>query len=277
MKKSSNKKQAINPEGNQTSGADFVWAAITVVSLPIAALSISALGIHPALSFLLGALITFLIFVVEVIIRGKSWIFSDKFHEIFGHHETAFRILVVIGGALLILQTAFVLQLLVSPQMDTIMLNLILQKQCQNQQGPLSELICPSFMAISPNQLEKIPLTYSLEQASKNRLLPNTIFGSCAIAPLSNPDFDAQKLDLEFFAYCQPWSDAPDITQKEPVMRLVSATIEQNPEGYYSILTWQEDKMSEDFQKLTADQKLLLRLNEQLLNRYSKTIRMYAF
>lgn len=277
MKKSSTKKRTLAPENNTTSGADFVWAAVTIVSLPISALSISSLGIHPALSFLLGALITFLVFVVEVITRGKSWIFSDRFHEIFGHQETAFRILVVIGGALLILQTAFVIQLLISPQMDTVLFNLILQKQCQKQQGPLTDLICPAFTAISPGQLDKIPLTYSLEQASKDRLLPNAVFSSCAIAPFDNTFYQAQKLDVKFFAFCRAWGNNSLTEANEPVLRLISATVEKDSQGYYSVLTWQEDKSSEEFQRLINDQKLLLQLNNELVERYGKIIRMYAF
>jgi hypothetical protein len=277
MKKTTIRKTPKVMQTGETVGSDFVWAAVTVISLPIVALSLTALGLHPAFSFLLGASFTFLIIITEAITRGKTWIFSQTFQEIFGHHETAFRLLVVIGGVLLILQTVFVLQLLRNPNMDTMLLNLIIKKQCLNNPGPLTDILCPTFQAVTPDHIQNLPLVYSMEQAAKSHLIPTAVFGSCTVVPLDNIKSIEDKIDLEFFAYCQPWTKGLNGDKEKPVTRLIDAEFIQNEQGFYTPQTWQESKTGETYYELTQDQEFLLQLGETLLKRHEETLRMYAF
>ncbi|MBD3281618.1 hypothetical protein GF391_02620 [Candidatus Uhrbacteria bacterium] len=277
MKKTQLNKTPKVMQTGETAGSDFIWAAVTVISLPIVALSLTSMGLHPAFAFLLGAGLTFLIIVIEAITRGKTWIFSGTFHELFGHHETAFRLLVVIGGALLILQTAFVIQLLRNPNMDTMLLNLIIQKQCQNNPGPLTDILCPTFQVLTPNHIQNLPLVYSMEQAAKSHLIPTTVFGSCAVVPLDNIKSIEDDIDLKFFAYCQPWTKGLNGAQEPAVMRVIQADFTQNDDGYYTPQTWKESKSGQTYNELTKDQNLLLELSNQLEERHRQTLRMYAF
>ncbi len=277
MKKTTRRKTPKVMQTTVTAGSDFAWAAVTIISLPVVALSMTSLGLHPALSFLLGASFTFMVIVIEAIIRGKTWIFSETFQDIFGHNETAFRILIVAGGALLILQTAFVIQLLRNPNMDTMLLNLIIQKQCLNNPGPLTDILCPTFQAVTPDHIQQLPLIYSMEQAAKSHLIPTVVFGSCTVVPLDNIKSLEDKINLEFFAYCQPWTKGINGTSEEPVMRIINADFFENDKGFYSPQTWQETKSGQTYSNLTQDQNFLLNLEETLLKRHEETLRMYAF
>jgi hypothetical protein len=277
MKKTTTRKTPKILQTEDTASSDFVWAAITIISLPIVALSLTALGSHPALSFLLGASFTFSIIVIEAVIRGRTWIFSKTFHEIFGHQETAFRLLVVIGGVLLIIQTAFVIQLLRNPNMDTMLLNLIIQKQCINNPGPLTDILCPTFQIVTPDHIQHVPLIYSMEQAAKSHLIPTAVFGSCTVVPLDDFQSLEDQVSLEFFAYCQPWTKGLNGNGAEPVSRVINANFLQNDEGYFIPQTWKEEKDSETYYKLTQDQEFLIQMSDILLKRHKQTLRMYAF
>ncbi|MDF1496994.1 MAG: hypothetical protein P1P90_02945 [Patescibacteria group bacterium] len=277
MKKSTTRKTPKIMQTNESAGSDFVWAAVTIMSLPVVAISLTAMGLHPALGFILGGCFTFILIILEAIIRGKTWIFSETFQNIFGHSDTSFRLLIVAGGALLILQTAFVLQLLRNPNMDTMLLNLIIQKQCLNNTGPLTDILCPTFKTVTADRIEQLPLIYSMEQAAKSHLIPSAVFGSCAVAPLKDVTQTGDKINLEFFAYCQPWTKGLNGNTEEPVMRIINADFFENDKGFYSPQTWQETKSGTAYNHLTKDQNFLLKLGNTLLKRHEETLRMYAF
>ncbi|MFZ6015065.1 MAG: hypothetical protein ACOYUZ_01785 [Patescibacteria group bacterium] len=255
--------------------SDMIWAAITIISLPVSALSFTALGIHPAVSFILGACVTFVIIIIEALTRGKIWIFQGAFKEIFGHQETAFRILVVAGGLLLILQTFLIIEILSDPKMDYMMLNIIAKKQCDSDNAPLAEIICPIFREISPTKIDELPLILSMEQAAKQRLLPNQILGSCAILPLEDLPELKEKLDVRFFAYCLPL-DNQNTKAHEAVMGIINAEFLRDDYGFYKSLTWEQDSKSDEFLIVSTDQKNILRLSNLLLERHKKQLQEYA-
>jgi hypothetical protein len=278
MKKTSSKTEPKILQSQDTSGSDFVWAAVSILTLPVVALSLTGIGLHPALAFLAGGVSTVAVVILEAIIRGKTWIFSELFKDAFGHHETAFRLLVGIGGVLLILQTAFVLQILRNPGMDSMLLNLILQKQCGNNPGPMAHVICPIFKESVPSNTQKMPLVYSLEQAAKNRLLPSAIFGSCAIVPLEDAIETQTKIRINFFAFCRPWSkNSVNDKNLSPVMRIINAEFIKNTDGFYTPTIWQESAEGEIFNILSADQDFISKLNKQLIKRHAEITRIYSY
>ncbi len=278
MKKTTGKTEPKILQSQVTSGSDFVWAAVSITTLPIVALSLTAFNWHPALAFLAGGICTVVIVILEAIIRGKTWIFSELFKDAFGHHDTAFRLLVGIGGILLILQTAFVLQILRNPGLDSMLLNLILQKQCGENPGPLAHVICPAFTQTESGNIHNMPLIYSLEQAAKNRLIPSSIFGSCAIVPLENAAETSSKVRLNFFAFCKPWSKNTGANQDlSPVMRIINAEFIKNSDGFFTPTIWHESSEGEIYNILSTDQDFLSKLNKQLIKRQAEITRIYSY
>ena len=278
MKKTTGKTEPKILQSQGTSGSDFVWAAVSITTLPIVALSLTGFGLHPAMAFLAGGVSTVAVVILEAVIRGKTWIFSELFKDAFGHHDSAFRLLVGIGGILLILQTAFVLQILRNPGLDSMLLNLILQKQCGNNPGPLAHVICPAFQESIKSNTQNMPLVYSLEQASKNRLIPTSIFGSCAIVPLENAIESQTKIRINFFAYCKPWSkNSTNGKELSPVMRVINAELIKNSDGFYAPTIWQEYAEGEIFNALSSDQNFLTKLNKILIKRQAEITRIYSY
>ncbi len=278
MKKTLSKKEPKALQSQNTSSSDFVWAAVTIISLPTVALSLTAFNWHPALAFLAGAFCTIIMVVIEAVVRGKTWIFSELFKDIFSHQETAFRLLVGIGGVLLILQTTFVLQILRNPDLDSMLLNLILQKQCGINPGPLAHVICPAFSESKSSPANNMPLVYSLEYATKNRLIPSSIFGSCAIVPIENASSEQNKIRLNFFAFCKPWTKNINTNQNtSPVMRIINAEFIKNPDGFYTPTIWHESSEGEIYDILTSNQNLLSNLNKQLTKRQTEITRLYSY
>ncbi len=261
--KSVNRRAKPVPKEKPTS--DTAWAVITIASFPIVALSLAALGWKSYTSFIMACLVALAILFVEALVRGRVWIFQDKFQHIFDHHETPFRILVVTGGVLLILETILLIQFFQNPAMDGYILNLVARKQCYNSQAPFAHLICPIFeKARIPRQ--EYALDYSMEQAAKSHLLPTALAGSCVTVPISQNKGNAT-CSAEFFAYCQAWKADSCQNTNPGEVAMVTAQFIKNAEGFFVPTSWQEDRQSEEYKKIMGNKDLLQYLEKKLYDR----------
>ncbi|MBU2566052.1 hypothetical protein KKG46_00655 [Patescibacteria group bacterium] len=246
-------------------GADFIWATLSILSLPVVALSLTAMDWHPLVSFLIGVAATLCVIFIEAVIRGKLWIFQEQHRAVFGHQDTAFRILIVSGGVLLFIQTFLILQVIENPKLDHILLNLVIQKQCQINNGPLTPIICPLFQAQKPVDMQNFALNYSLEQASKTKLLPQYISGTCKTKILQNQTLPSNKFQVQFFALCAPLKADGGINTQGIKTSLITTELLKNNDDFYQPLVWQQDDTSADYQKLLNDDALIHSLNLQLI------------
>jgi len=256
---------------DQTS--DAVWAALTILSLPAVAMSLNALGFQPLYSFLLGCAATLLILIGEAFTRGTIWIFRDKYAHVFGQEQTPFRIMLVTAGILLILQTFLILQLLINPNIDSLILNVVANKQCLHPQTHLADILCPLMQAQGSQLNQDFPLLLSLETAAKQRLMPDNPLGACTAVPLGHMPTAADQLSVRFFVDCQPWTNNG---QAEPeILKIVTADLTRNQNGFYVPQTWQEENTSNDFNSLTNNQSFIQYVHEQLNNRHTSILRPY--
>lgn len=245
--------------------ADTVWAAISVVSFPIVALSLASLGWQPYAAFLMACVATIAVLFIEAVVRGKSWIFQDAYRHIFEHKETPFRILVVTGGVLLILESLLVYEFLQNPAVDGMILNVVARKQCTHPQAPFAHLVCPMFVQQPTINRPEFALTYSLEEAAKKHLIPSALAGSCVVLPIDT--LDLSQSNFTFFAYCQTWQANTCKITKTGESAMVNAQMNGDEQGFYTPTAWQEDKQSNQYQSLTANKSLLEYLDQQLNRR----------
>lgn len=269
MPKSRVQKPTTKAVSDKTS--DTVWAAITILSLPIAAMAFSAMDFNPFVAFILAACVTFAIIAIETVVRGKLWIFQDRFKETFGNPETPFRILIVTGGILLILQTLLIVQIFTNPDIDHFMLNVILRKQCDQAQGKLANTICPMFMPVRITG--SYALRYSLEKEAMSHLLPTATLGACAIVPLKDWPASADSLNVQFFTYCENWNaDGVDNTANSRTA-IIQAELDAKTDGFYAARTWSENSDSPICFAMTNDRKLMDALRTELKTRKDALIR----
>lgn len=272
------KKAFRKPKTVEDIGSNVIWAALTILSLPIVALSLSQMGFHPVTAFGLAAVFTFFIILIEGLVRGTVWFLNERFMQILGHKETAFRILVLAGGVLLLIQSFLLIEMIRNPNMDSVLFNMIAQKQCSGQQdGALADLICPLLKTVTPKQLESLPLLYSLEQAAKSHLMPQSLFGSCTVWPIEISNESLNRYRANYVAYCVPWT-RPDDSQAtvEPIIKIIRGDFVVSPDGFYQPITWMEDVKSQAYQELLKDTELLNQMNDRVIRRHQSLIRSYA-
>lgn len=252
--------------------SDVVWAVIGIASFPTVALSLAALGWKTYTSFIMACVVTLAILLIEALVRGKIWIFQKQFEHIFNHQETPFRVLVVAGGALLVLETLLLIQFFQNPAMDRFILNMVAKKQCSNRQTPISHVICPLFERPVSNR-QNFALIYSLEAAAKSHLMPTSLAGSCVVRLLNNPISGQETTEVKFFTYCQTWQ--ADACQKSSVgdLAIINAQLSKNSQGFFTPTAWQEDKESNEYKSLVGDNGLQQQIERELFERCLSTLK----
>ncbi len=109
---------------------DF-WAALTFLTFPLAWVVASWLGYDPIGAFLLGAAAMMAILVANRIAEQELWFFDIKWRERFEHPDVSFRLAVVTGALLLIIETTLLVLFFTDGSMDRALLNLVFSRQCQ--------------------------------------------------------------------------------------------------------------------------------------------------
>lgn len=253
-------------------GPDFIWATLTILAFPVGALSLTAMGLHPILAFFSGALLTFSVIIIEAIVRGKLWFLQDRFKEVIGHEHTAFRILIVAGALLLILQSFLIVEAIRNPRLDSLMLDLIIRKQCVHPETPIADLICPLFSSTQQASSDFF-LYHSLEQSAKDHLLPGG-FGDCAVLPLSNFPYSGQGVfTMKFAARCIPWDEN---NKQMPLMDIIEAQFSPDTQGFYRPTVWDSVQKDREYYEVISDPSVILPLDQLLRRRYEAMLRLYA-
>ena len=110
--------------------ADF-WAFLTIFAFPFAMLVASSYGATAFSSFVYGAYGSLGILVANYVTCGKLWMFTAHWHRRFDHPDFSYRLAVISGAILLILETAFIVFLFTDRSMDRVLLSIVVDRQCQ--------------------------------------------------------------------------------------------------------------------------------------------------
>jgi hypothetical protein len=113
----------------------YFWAMASLVPLPLALLILPTLGISAFASFALGIVLTGCVLAMNALIEGRVWIMHEEWHHVFSHPHASFRLAIVAGSLLLVIESAVLLMILASPGADEAMLALVLHRQCVHPQG----------------------------------------------------------------------------------------------------------------------------------------------
>lgn len=119
----------------RSQGHPRVWAALTLITFPVVLLTADALDVPGLWPFVYALLGTFLIFMLEALVRRRLWPFEMEFSTTFAHPETPYRILLLLGITLLILETVLIIGVATDRRFDDALVRLILHKQCDGYSG----------------------------------------------------------------------------------------------------------------------------------------------
>ena len=116
------------PLVEKTNG-DF-WAFTTVLAFPVAMLVAGSLGVGQVGVFAWGIAASSAALLANTIAEERLWMFDEKWSTRFDHPEFAFRLAIITGVILLILESA-VLVMLFSGGAERNMLGLVFQRHCE--------------------------------------------------------------------------------------------------------------------------------------------------
>ncbi len=111
-------------------GHPSIWAVLTLLAFPIVLVTTNMLGVQGLRPFWYALIATFVVLLLEALVRGRLWPFEDGFIESIGHPETPFRIFVFLGSLLLLIETVFIFSILTDKNLDQALVRLVAQKNC---------------------------------------------------------------------------------------------------------------------------------------------------
>ncbi len=125
--------------------ASNFWAFLTILAFPVGMLVASAFSFSPFQAFVIGAVASFTILIANVMAETRLWMFDKKWRERFEHPEFSFRLAVVTGTILLILETVVLILFFTDGSMDGSLLRMVLSRQCQSPRDGF-EQVCSSVL-----------------------------------------------------------------------------------------------------------------------------------
>lgn len=130
-------KHKIKKQRTLTRAAADFWALVTILAFPIAMLVSAAMGATPISAFLFGAIGSIAALTANAVTDGQLWMFAPHWQERFEQPEFSFRLAVVSGAILLLVETVFLVMLFTGAGIDRSLLNLVFQRQCRGPAAPI--------------------------------------------------------------------------------------------------------------------------------------------
>ena len=118
--------------------ADF-WAFLTIAAFPLAMLIASSYNATPIGAFMYGAYGSLAILVANYVTDGKLWMFAPQWQKRFDHPDFSFRLAIISGAILLILETVLIVFLITDSSMDKTLLSMIFNRQCYHPDASILE------------------------------------------------------------------------------------------------------------------------------------------
>lgn len=117
---------------------DF-WAFITILIFPVAMLGALAFGFSSTSAFLMGIYASLAALVANAIVEKHLWMFHHKWKDRLEAPDFSFRLAVVTGAILLVVQSSLLVFIFTEPSFDRSMLRLVFDRQCSHAQYGFGE------------------------------------------------------------------------------------------------------------------------------------------
>ncbi len=108
---------------------DF-WAFTTLFIFPMAMLGGLSFGFSSMSSFALGVFASLAALVANGLVEKRLWMFHPKWQDRFEAPDFSFRLAVVTGAILLIVQSTLLVFIFTEPSFDRSMIRLVFDRQC---------------------------------------------------------------------------------------------------------------------------------------------------
>jgi hypothetical protein len=113
----------------QHDSPDF-WAFTTILIFPIAMLGALSFGFSSTSAFFFGIYASLGALVANALVEKRLWMFHHKWQNRLEAPDFSFRLAIVTGAILLIVQTSLLVFIFTEPSFDRSMLRLVFDRQC---------------------------------------------------------------------------------------------------------------------------------------------------
>lgn len=125
------KQKPIRSLSNVSNKSSDFWAFLTVMAFPIAILAATAFGFSRLDSFLWGMASSIAALFTNAMMERRLWMFDPKWRVRFEHPEFSFRLAIITGTVLLIIESA-VMVFLFSGNVERNLMTIVFERQCRN-------------------------------------------------------------------------------------------------------------------------------------------------
>jgi hypothetical protein len=223
------------------------WAALTIVSFPIVAMSVGWFGFNALSSFALGACASIAILILEGIVTAHWWFLEPEISRILDTPELSIRMLVVIGIIVFVFQSLVLVVFMTSPMYDGNVLNLVLSRQCNNPSNPFFGKLCASALQVSGSRDVDI-VSAAIRDAAEKRFFSGGLV-TCAVRAIATQT-DTTTFQRGSLIRCDRWAlskIANEPIRIDTVKRTVVAKVSVQQDGTYRVDGWSDDPTSKDW------------------------------
>ena len=116
------------------------WALLTIFVFPVVLLLAASRGIGYGASFVIGISASFSVLVMNALMERRLWIFTHPWRRCFEATDFAFKLAMVSGVILLLIETSLLVFFFTDKSLDASTMNLILSRNCQSPPQALREI-----------------------------------------------------------------------------------------------------------------------------------------
>ncbi|MCR4278651.1 MAG: hypothetical protein NUV81_01965 [bacterium] len=239
-------------------GTPNFWAVLTIFIFPITLLVTDWLGFEHLWPFIISLIASITILAIEIMVRGRIWIFEDEYIEYFHHTETPKRIFLIAAGSLLILETALILVVTLDRRFDDALLALVHKKECALVQNEEAQAMCRFLQGeniIKDGTVDQIPATkkdssgFALRQYAGEQWFENEPLVTCAERKIDEEFIDSTSEQQANIMTCTSWklNDDQKLQVKATRTAFTGALLSRANDGLYRVLSWSDDPNSKEW------------------------------
>jgi hypothetical protein len=133
------RKKAPSSRIAHTTHATF-WSIATLVAFPAVMLTFSSSGVSALYAFIYGLFASLGVVIMNALMEKHLWMFDPIWRERFEHPEFGYRVAVMCGALLLVLESAFLIVVFTDPALDRTLLSLVEKRQCATEERQASDV-----------------------------------------------------------------------------------------------------------------------------------------
>lgn len=228
-------------------GHPFVWAFLTLATFPVVLVATDMLGAGGLWSFAYAVVSTLLVLALEAAVRGRLWPFEPQFAECLGHPETPVRILVFMGGVLLILETGLILGVATDLRSDPALIGLVMRKECGARQYRGSDEMCRALdgedrISTASPAKPRDAISYAIRMQAAKAWLPDEPLAACT-QRIAQQTTDGTAIRGVSLVHCSSWSIGVNgaLSAKTTKTGFVAFSLTGDGNGLYRIGAWSDN------------------------------------